>query len=1094
MIPERSDAGTSIVPRLIGIVKYGAGGQGERSCNDVAIQYYQRMLRILLVLFASGTVNAQVVLTEAMSAPASAGDPLATSLMPVIDTNPGDYPGNIWITDTMQKVRQDAGAAGTVHWGTFYGTQNEFIDFQVHYHDSGSGTSGLSITAGDFVNLVTGTHIPASTNVAVYRQAYINVGPVPSNTGSSTFYKSVGRYPDVLIPAKDPYWGQTTNAWPFNVAAGQNQSAWIDVLVPANAPSGYYLGSVTVASGTSILTKMPVVIAVWQWPSSQGGQMPSTPTLTAYLGNWEYNGLCVVLYSADYVTPGCGTYPGADGSTDLGNTMIWLDASLLVKDHRFNMAGLQNVFPQTGPFTTWDSLVGPLMNGGCLTHNGAGNTCPVLAGSTQTVKSMDYFYGTASAAIWTNWQTYFNANGWGAKLVDALQDEPHTVAAFQSMVATARIRHSFTNPGVPEIVTADIWWGQFSQAAADAFSTSVCGNPSCIGNSIDVLTSTIYYFDYEGETPQTTAPYLKWLAGSTDGIERQWWMYQACTSAGTCTNGSPGPAPEGLGSGNVWNYPNYNVDGTPAANRAMEWMSFLHGNTGELYYAADVCNVASLHPGCVGEGQTWDPWNGIYYSGGWGDGTLVYAGSSNPAMPNYVGVATPIVLPSIRLKHIRDGVQDYEYLNTLKVAGKAAVAQQQVSSWITNSYTFETSGTGLRTARLNLGTAMHQLTYGPLVTGNMSQTITFAAPSNQTLSTGSFALSAMASSALTVTFASNSTTVCKVSGAEATLVTAGTCSITASQAGNSTYAPATPVTRTFLVSAGPPAIVSLAPNAGAGTTVLFKAVYSDPNGAADLSELLLQVNSSQSSANACYVYYQPQGNHLYLANNAGSTWMTPALTPGVTGTASNSQCTLNAASSSVTTAGNDLTLNIALTFSGAVVGSRNVYLYAAGLSGQNSGWIKEGTWVPASAGPPTIVSLSPDSGAGTSVTFKAVYSDPNGAGDLNEVLLQVNTYQSSANACYVYYDPRENLLYLANNSGNAWMTPGLTPGVAGTASNSQCTLSGAASSITTEGNDLTLTVALDFSDIFVGPKNMYLYAGGLSGQSSGWMKKGAWVP
>ena len=56
---------------------------------------------------------------------------------------------------------------------------------------------------------------------------------------------------------------------------------------------------------------------------------------------------------------------------------------------------------------------------------------------------------------------------------------------------------------------------------------------------------------------------------------------------------------------------------------------------------------------------------------------------------------------------------------------------------------------------------------------------------------------------------------------------------------------------------------------------MFKAVYADPNGAADLSELLLQVNTAQSSANACYVYYQPQANHLYLANNVGA-WMMPA--------------------------------------------------------------------------------------------------------------------------------------------------------------------------------------------------------------------------
>jgi hypothetical protein len=226
-------------------------------------------------------------------------------------------------------------------------------------------------------------------------------------------------------------------------------------------------------------------------------------------------------------------------------------------------------------------------------------------------------------------------------------------------------------------------------------------------------------------------------------------------------------------------------------------------------------------------------------------------------------------------------------------------------------------------------------------------------------------------------------------------------------------------------AAGPPVIVSLSPSAGTGTSVTFRAVYSDPNGAGDLSQVLLEINSSQSAINACYVSYQPQVNLLSLANNAGVP-ITPGLTPGVAGTASNSQCTLNAGSSSVAMAGNNLTLNVALSLSGTFVGSQNVYLYAAGSSGQNSGWIQEGTWVPASAGSPAIVSLSPNAGAGTSVTFQAVYSDPNGAGDLNTVLLQINAIQSSGNACYVYYQPQGNHLYLANNAG-AWITPALTP-------------------------------------------------------------------
>jgi trimeric autotransporter adhesin len=393
---------------------------------------------------------------------------------------------------------------------------------------------------------------------------------------------------------------------------------------------------------------------------------------------------------------------------------------------------------------------------------------------------------------------------------------------------------------------------------------------------------------------------------------------------------------------------------------------------------------------------------------------------------------------------------------------------------------------------LDYGTATATTTIN-VVMGTQPQTITFGPPGNLPLSAPAPPLSANATSGLTVGFASNTTSVCTVSGTTVTLLTTGSCSITASQPGNTVWAAATPVTQTFTVSVALPTITSLTPNTGGGTSVTFQAAFSDANGVGDLSAALLQINTGQSGLNACYVYYQPQGGHLYLANNAGA-WITPALTPGVAGTVSNSQCTLNAGSSSVVAAGNTLTLSVALTFTSTFVNSRNVYLYAAGLSGKNSGWVKEGVWLPnPAAGPPAIVSLSPNAGAGTSVTFHAAYSDPNGAADLNQVLLDINTSQSSANACYVYYQPQGNLLYLANNAGVS-ITPGLTPGAAGTASNSQCTLNAASSSVKVSGNNLTLNLALSFSSTFVGTQNVYLYASGLVGLNSGWINEGTWTP
>ena len=296
--------------------------------------------------------------------------------------------------------------------------------------------------------------------------------------------------------------------------------------------------------------------------------------------------------------------------------------------------------------------------------------------------------------------------------------------------------------------------------------------------------------------------------------------------------------------------------------------------------------------------------------------------------------------------------------------------------------------------------------------------------------------------------------------------------------------------------------VSVSPNSGAGTSVTLAATVSDPNGAADVNEVLLQINYKQSSANACYVYYQPSANLLYLANNAGA-WITPGLTPGVAGTVSNSQCTLDAGSSSINSAGNNLTVNAALSFSATFggtpadnfVSTENVYIYATGLSnGQNSTWVRAGTWVPnPSIGAPGIVSVSPDTGTGTSVTFQAVYSlGAFGASGLNDAALQVSSSTVAANACSIGYQTNGNVLTLLDNNGYA-ITPGLTPGMPGTVSNSQCTLNGGSSSVSISGSYLTLNLALTFSGTFVGTQNVYLYAASRDG-GTGWVQEGTWTP
>jgi hypothetical protein len=91
------------------------------------------------------------------------------------------------------------------------------------------------------------------------------------------------------------------------------------------------------------------------------------------------------------------------------------------------------------------------------------------------------------------------------------------------------------------------------------------------------------------------------------------------------------------------------------------------------------------------------------------------------------------------------------------------------------------------------------------VTIRALQTISFSAPSNRNLGAGPVSLNATASSGLAVAYSSSTPSVCTVSGNSVSLLAAGTCTITANQAGNSLTAPAPAVTRSFSIIAPVPA-------------------------------------------------------------------------------------------------------------------------------------------------------------------------------------------------------------------------------------------------------------------------------------------------
>jgi hypothetical protein len=90
------------------------------------------------------------------------------------------------------------------------------------------------------------------------------------------------------------------------------------------------------------------------------------------------------------------------------------------------------------------------------------------------------------------------------------------------------------------------------------------------------------------------------------------------------------------------------------------------------------------------------------------------------------------------------------------------------------------------------------------VSTQASQTITFSPPGTKTYGDAPFTLGATASSGLPVTYASSNPAVATVSGNTVTLVSPGSTTITASQAGNASYTAAPDVMQTLTVSDPPP--------------------------------------------------------------------------------------------------------------------------------------------------------------------------------------------------------------------------------------------------------------------------------------------------
>ena len=147
-----------------------------------------------------------------------------------------------------------------------------------------------------------------------------------------------------------------------------------------------------------------------------------------------------------------------------------------------------------------------------------------------------------------------------------------------------------------------------------------------------------------------------------------------------------------------------------------------------------------------------------------------------------------------------------------------------------------------------------------LLVANQSQTINFSNPGAKTPTAPAFASGATATSGLTVTLTSLTPGVCTVSGLDIVPVAAGICTIVATQAGNSTYGAAAPVTQTFPISTLTPQTIT-APNPGDQTwTGSSSTITVSPTATSNLTVSLLSLSPSVCTVSGFVITIVGPGN------------------------------------------------------------------------------------------------------------------------------------------------------------------------------------------------------------------------------------------
>jgi len=541
-----------------------------------------------------------------------------------------------WTTDSMVKVGPKDAPKPPSRL-ELRAARNEFESLQLHVHAQGGALAALDVRVSDLVDDKSGARILAGSQAVVSLEGY-TVIERPSNPTAPR-----GPLPDVLFPRRDPLMNEARNAFPFDVPPEETRSVWIDLFVPPETPPGDYRGQVELLQDGAVRATHPFSFHVWRFT------LPSTASLQSFFAATSL-GACTQFYGG---YEGCGKLPGAERNPDRGVERTHVAMARMLLDHRISSAEVAYAGSQREGWRHFDQVYEPLLFG----------TAPTRLAKAR-LTTLAYVGPADDMAFVRAWYEHAKEKGWDNRLVYYQCDEPPRTCSFERVKDRGLAVHG-VSPAIPVLVTTDMKHVQ----------------DHGLGDAVDIVTPNVAWLHPRDETMHR-GDYSAFLERPR---KRLWW-YQACSQHGACEPSEPETA--------VVPWPSYTIDASPMQNRVFQWLAFVYGVSGELYYQVDHC---WSHP-CGVDGKVRDPFRSVYAYRGNGDGTLVY-----PGLPSRIGGTSPTILSSVRLEHIRDGFEDYEYLAMLQAHGLRPFADEVTATFIDSAWHFSADPSRLQEARRRIG-------------------------------------------------------------------------------------------------------------------------------------------------------------------------------------------------------------------------------------------------------------------------------------------------------------------------------------------------------------------------------------------------------